>query len=223
MENLILGDSTVEIKKFTDNQFDTVLTSPPYNRTRNDKYSHFTDINKDYFNFLVESVEQCLRVCKGNVFYNIQKMDTNRVELYKLFGHFADKIIDTIIWNKANPTPGAGNTVTNSYEYILVLSNKNTSLKANGTYIKNHFYTPVYSENPFKKKHRAVMNPKAVEFIFRSFCDPDHHVLDPFMGTGTTGVVAKQFNMQFTGIELVEEYYDLAKNQLSNYTQAFLL
>ena len=65
MENLILGDSTVEIKKFTDNQFDTVLTSPPYNRTRNDKYSHFTDINKDYFNFLVESVEQCLRVCKG--------------------------------------------------------------------------------------------------------------------------------------------------------------
>ena len=223
MENLILGDSTVEIKKFTDNQFDTVLTSPPYNRTRNDKYSHFTDINKDYFNFLVESVEQCLRVCKGNVFYNIQKMDTNRVELYKLFGHFAEKIIDTIIWNKANPTPGAGNTVTNSYEYILVLSNKNTSLKANGTYIKNHFYTPVYSENPFKNKHRAVMNPKAVEFIFRSFCHPDHHVLDPFMGTGTTGVVAKQFNMQFTGIELVEEYYDLAKDQLSNYTQAFLL
>ena len=146
-------------------------------------------------------------------------MDTNRVELYKLFGHFADKIIDTIIWNKANPTPGAGNTVTNSYEYILVLSNKNTSLKANGTYIKNHFYTPVYSDNPFKKKHRAVMNPKAVEFIFH----PDHHVLDPFMGTGTTGVVAKQFNMQFTGIELVQEYYDLAKDQLSNYTQAFLL
>ena len=129
MQNLILGDSTVEIKKFTDNQFDTVLTSPPYNRTRNDKYSHFTDINKDYFNFLVESVEQCLRVCKGNVFYNIQKMDTNRVELYKLFGHFADKIIDTIIWNKANPTPGAGNTVTNSYEYILVLSNENTFIR----------------------------------------------------------------------------------------------
>ena len=43
------------------------------------------------------------------------------------------------------------------------------------------------------------------------------------MGTGTTGVVAKQFNMQFTGIELVQEYYDLAKDQLSNYTQAFLL
>ena len=223
MGNLILGDSTVEIKKFTDNQFDTVLTSPPYNRKRNDKYESYTDVQDDYFGFLAESIKQCLRVCKGNVFYNVQKNFYNRVELYKIFGLFADKIIETIIWNKPNPMPASGNSVTNAYEFILVLSNNNTALKANSTYIKNHFCTPVYSENPYKKQHRAVMHPKAVEFILRSFCHRDHHVFDPFMGTGSTGVVAKQLGMKFTGIELVEEYYDISKQQLASSTQAFLL
>jgi|TARA_R100000149_G_scaffold39039_1_gene15041 DNA modification methylase len=223
VDNLILGDSTVVIKTFANEQFDTVFTSPPYNRKRDDKYASFTDIYDDYFDFLVESIEQCLRVCKGNVFYNVQKNFYNRVELYKLFGHFAEQIIETIIWNKSNPTPAGGDAVTNAYEYILVLSNNNTALKGNDTYTKNHFCTPVYSENPYKEQHRAVMHPKAVEFILRSFCHPNQNVLDPFMGTGTTGVVCKQFGMEFTGIELVEEYYNISKQQLSNYTQAFLL
>jgi site-specific DNA-methyltransferase (adenine-specific) len=212
VDNLILGDSSAVIKTFADEQFDTVFTSPPYNRKRNDKYKDFTDISDDYFNFLVESIEQCLRVCKGNVFYNLQKNFYNRVEIYKIFGHFAERIIETIVWHKSNPMPNPH--VINSYEYILVLSNKNKSLKANKTYTKNHFSTAVYSENPYKKQHRAVMNPKAVEYILKSFCKPNESVLDPFMGTGTTGVVCKQFGMTFTGIELVEEYYNLSKQRL---------
>jgi len=212
VDNLILGDSSAVIKTFADEQFDTVFTSPPYNRKRNDKYKDFTDISDDYFNFLVESIEQCLRVCKGNVFYNLQKNFYNKVEIYKIFGHFAERIIETIVWHKSNPMPNPH--VINSYEYILVLSNKNKSLKANKTYTKNHFSTAVYSENPYKKQHRAVMNPKAVEYILKSFCKPNETVLDPFMGTGTTGVVCKQFGMTFTGIELVEEYYNLSKQRL---------
>ena len=212
MDNLILGDSSAVIKTFADEQFDTVFTSPPYNRKRNDKYKDFTDISDDYFNFLVESIEQCLRVCKGNVFYNLQKNFYNKVEIYKVFGHFAERIIETIVWHKSNPMPNPH--VINSYEYILVLSNKNKSLKANKTYTKNHFSTAVYSENPYKKQHRAVMNPKAVEYILKSFCKPNESVLDPFMGTGTTGVVCKQFGMTFTGIELIEEYYNLSKQRL---------
>lgn len=212
MDNLILGDSSAVIKTFADEQFDTVFTSPPYNRKRNDKYKDFTDISDNYFNFLVESIEQCLRVCKGNVFYNLQKNFYNKVEIYKIFGHFAERIIETIVWHKSNPMPNPH--VINSYEYILVLSNKNKSLKANKTYTKNHFSTAVYSENPYKKQHRAVMNPKAVEYILKSFCKPNESVLDPFMGTGTTGVVCKQFGMTFTGIELVEEYYNLSKQRL---------
>lgn len=212
MDNLILGDSSVVIKTFADEQFDTVFTSPPYNRKRNDKYEDFTDISDNYFNFLVESIEQCLRVCKGNVFYNLQKNFYNKVEIYKVFGHFAERIIETIVWHKSNPMPNPH--VINSYEYILVLSNKNKSLKANKTYTKNHFSTAVYSENPYKKQHRAVMNPKAVEYILKSFCKPNESVLDPFMGTGTTGVVCKQFGMTFTGIELIEEYYNLSKQRL---------
>ena len=48
MDNLILGDSSAVIKTFADEQFDTVFTSTPYNRKRNDKYEDFTDISDDY-------------------------------------------------------------------------------------------------------------------------------------------------------------------------------
>ena len=72
---------------------------------------------------------------------------------------FSEKIIEMIIWKKSNPMPNPH--LINAYEYILVLSENNKSLKANETYTLNHFTTPVYSGNPYKKIHRAVMHPDA--------------------------------------------------------------
>ena len=48
------------------------LTSPPYNRKRNDKYKEFTDINKNYLNFNISIINEMLRICNKYVFYNIQ-------------------------------------------------------------------------------------------------------------------------------------------------------
>ena len=41
-------------------------------------------------------------------------------------------------------------------------------------------------------------------------------VLDPFMGSGTTGAVAKKFKRKFVGVEKEKEYYILSKNRISN-------
>ena len=41
-------------------------------------------------------------------------------------------------------------------------------------------------------------------------------ILDPFMGSGTTGVVAKRLGRQFIGIEENEEYYEIAKRRIEN-------
>lgn len=212
--NLIKGDSLDIVQQFKENQFDAVFTSPPYNRKRNDKYNAYSDTIGDYFIFLCESIEQCLRVSKGNVFFNIQKNIYNKVEVHKIFGHFAEQITEVLIWNKTNPMPAGGTSVTNAYEYILVINKNNEPLVANNTYTKNNFTTSVYSENPYKKQHRAVMNPQAADYVINAFCQPNSTILDPFMGTGTTGVICNRLNINFTGIELKQEYFDIAKKRL---------
>jgi site-specific DNA-methyltransferase (adenine-specific) len=48
-----------------------------------------------------------------------------------------------------------------------------------------------------------------------SWSNPGDTVLDPFLGSGTTGVAAKNLNRKFIGIELDEEYYNIANERIN--------
>jgi len=63
-------------------------------------------------------------------------------------------------------------------------------------------------------KHMAVFPEKLVEYFLKGCTDENMMVLDPFMGSGTTAVVCKKLNLQFTGIELNKEYIDITKKRL---------
>ena len=63
---------------------------------------------------------------------------------------------------------------------------------------------------PFKGGHYAAYPPKLVETCLLAGCPEGGIVLDPFMGSGTTGMVAKQLNRYYIGVELNPEYADLA-------------
>lgn len=43
----------------------------------------------------------------------------------------------------------------------------------------------------------------------------DYIIIDPFMGSGTTGVACRQLNRKFIGIELDKEYYEIAYKRIS--------
>ncbi len=63
---------------------------------------------------------------------------------------------------------------------------------------------------PFKGGHYAAYPPKLVETCLLAGCPEGGIVLDPFMGSGTTGMVAQQLNRHYIGIELNPEYAALA-------------
>ena len=63
---------------------------------------------------------------------------------------------------------------------------------------------------PFKGGHYAAYPPKLVETCLLAGCPEGGIVLDPFMGSGTTGMVAKQLDRHYVGIELNPEYTELA-------------
>ena len=67
-----------------------------------------------------------------------------------------------------------------------------------------------------KRCHPAQFPEKLAEDHIRSWTKSGDVVLDPFMGSGTTGVVCKKLERDFIGIELVQEYYNLAKERIKN-------
>jgi len=64
------------------------------------------------------------------------------------------------------------------------------------------------------KNHSAAFPESLPEWFIRLFTQPGDVVLDPFMGSGTTNNVAQRMSRNSIGIEILEEYYSMVKDQL---------
>lgn len=67
----------------------------------------------------------------------------------------------------------------------------------------------------FRDAHFAVFPETLVETCINATCPEDGTVLDPFFGSGTTGVVAKRLGRSYVGIDQSEKYVEMAKGRLA--------
>lgn len=224
MNNLqvIHGEAIEELTKMGTNSFDYAFTSPPYNRKRNDKYAHYDD-SVDWLRLLTLTTNKMMRVAKNHVFVNIQKNYYNKEEYFKFLGEFAPYIVEEIIWTKSNPMPASSLNITNAYEVFVVLHAQAKPLKGLSTYTTNVVSTPVYSKNPYKGVHNAVMNPMVAKEMFARFIPEGSSVIDPFAGTGTTLDATAENKGAFTGIELQKEYVSIIQEKINSYDLQTLL
>lgn len=70
------------------------------------------------------------------------------------------------------------------------------------------------TEKTNRKGHPAVFNERIPYDHIISWSNEGDTILDPFMGSGTTGVACKKLNRNFVGIEMDEEYCDIAKARI---------
>jgi DNA modification methylase len=68
---------------------------------------------------------------------------------------------------------------------------------------------------PFRENHFAVYPPELIEVPVKSGCPKGGIVLDPFMGSGTTALVARSLGRNFIGIDLNPAYIQMAKARLA--------
>ena len=223
------GDCLELLKELKDNTVDVSFTSPPYNDTgtKNEdvgnlkshnthkKYLHVEN-RKDWFEWQCEVIDEMLRVSKKYVLYNVQGLSSNRKNVYKLIGHYADRLHDIVIWYKPNGTPtSTPHKLSNKYEFLMIL--KCDGVK--GVDVTSKFYTNVIVQNinsnkEFAKIHRAVMNKVFCDEVIKEFTSEGDIVLDPFFGMGTTGVSCVEQNRHYIGFEMCEEYCNAAKERI---------
>ena len=127
-----------------------------------------------------------------------------------------------IIWHKPNPMPeSVKDRCTKSHEYIFLLSKR------------PHYYfdceaicDPVSKANKrdvwsvttkaVKEAHFATFPEELVKPCILAGCRDEGVVLDPFFGSGTTGVVAESLNRRYIGVELNPDYVEISKRRVDN-------
>jgi site-specific DNA-methyltransferase (adenine-specific) len=130
-----------------------------------------------------------------------------------------------IVWDKG--PMGMGWHYRRSYETVLVGVKKGAAHKWFDTSMKiENIIRPnmhgIKKIIPSKEEHPTV-KPKALSsFFINLHTQKGDKVLDPFMGSGTTGISCKEFDRDFLGIELDEIYYKLAQKRIAN-TQEMML
>lgn len=131
-----------------------------------------------------------------------------------------------IIWYKPNCQPeSVKDRPTQSHEYIFMFS-KNEKYSYDYESIKEPSKTDgklrnkrsVWQVNtePFPDAHFATFPIELIKPIIKASSQKKEFILDPFFGSGTVGVACKLLGRNFHGIELKEEYIQIANKRIKN-------
>ena len=223
MNSVVLGDCLELLKKLDDNSIDVSFTSPPYysvggGHGSNNKQKYLEpEKYEDWFRFQTNVIDELLRVTKKYVLYNVQALHGNKHNVYKLIGHYAERIHDIVIWYKPNGCPsGTPHKISNKYEFLFVLKPNGVKVvDVNSEYYTNVIVKKGMNDNEYSDIHRAVMNKQFCDEVIYEFTQENDIVLDPFFGTGTTGICCKEQGRRFIGFEINKTYYEVSKKRIN--------
>ena len=238
------GNSLEILKKIPDKTFDLVFADPPYNlqigkklkrpddskvNGVNDKWDQFKSFD-DYDNFCKEWLTECKRVLKDNG--SIWVIGTYH-NIFRLGYHMQNKgywMLNDVIWRKNNPMPNfRGTRFTNAHETLIWASkNKNSKYTFNYQSLKclnddlqmrSDWTLPICNgseriKRNGKKVHSAQKPESLLHRILLASTNKGDFVFDPFLGTGTTAVVAKKLGRNYFGVEKEKKYFQTSKQRL---------
>ena len=210
---LLQGDCLELMKDIPNKSVDMILTDIPYgvvNRSDNG----LRNLNKgkaDVFDLdMNEMLEEFYRVSRGQIIVFCGKEQFS--DIYEFFAS-QKGTTRPIVWHKSNPSPMNGQYVYLSGVELAVWF-KPKGRKVFNAHCKN---TVFKHSNGSRKFHPTQKNIKLFEELVTDNTNENETVLDPFMGSGTTGVACKNLNRNFIGMELDEDYFKIAKERIENH------
>lgn len=224
---LMQGDCLERMKEVVDNTVVSTITSPPYNLNKvasgggSSKKSYegwyFDDLPEEIYQEQQKAaVREMMRVTKGSVFYNHKvryawhsrnKYKTPSKIYHPLQWLSEFPIWCEIIWDRRVTSGHANGRCRISDERIYQLGKPSKFFDMG--------YSTVWQILPSKNDGHVCSFPEElVERCILMTTEEGDTVFDPYMGSGTTGVVARRLNRKFIGIEIDENYFNLAKKRI---------
>jgi modification methylase len=246
LDQIIQGDCVQEMQLLPEGSIDLVFADPPYNlqlrqelwrpnRTlvdgENDEWDRFASFT-EYDAFTRRWLDGCRRVLKDSgtlwvigMYHNIHRIGAILQDLdYWILGEIA--------WIKLNPMPNfRGVRFTNAHE-TLIWAQKTRgarytfnyqAMKAinDGLQMRSDWHLPLCSGKERLRvngeKAHTTQKPEALlRRVLLASTKPGDVVLDPFMGSGTTGAAAKQLGRHWIGIERDSGYVEIARWRIAS-------
>ena len=232
---IVHGDSFKILPKMKPECVDMIFADPPYFLSNDGvtcKGGKMVSVNKGSWDegkstdekhkFNRKWIRLCKRVLKPNGSIWISGTLHNIYSIGMALEQEGFKIINNITWQKTNPPPNlACRCFTHSTETILWAQkndrksrhffNYELMKEQNGGKQMKDVWTGSLTKPSEKKegKHPTQKPEYLLERIILASTNEEDVVLDPFSGSGTTGVVANKLGREFIGIENEKEYVDL--------------
>lgn len=229
--NIYLGNAYELIKSIPDKSIDIIYTDPPYDFHCGtiDKSGIFKnrivrpneEINKNGFDKGIDNsiLDEFVRIMKHIYIYIWCNKEQIPMYLNYFLG-FKNISFEILMWHKENCTPLTRNTYLPDTEYCLMFREKGYCLLNDGYELKHkYFITNTNKEDKDNYGHPTI---KPIEFVKKHLLHSTKEndvVFDPFIGSGTTAVAAKELGRQFIGFEINEKYYQIAKDRLNGINQ----
>lgn len=224
---LYCGDCLEVLKDIPDNSVDLIATDPPY---------LIPAINGGGSVNTIKKLNQSLQDLKkaditkgydielfGNEFNRVMKEINiyfwcNKLQIPQYLEFYVGKHkckFDIICWHKTNALPTYSNKYLSDTEYLLYFrKGKGKCFPQSYEDAKTYYIAPINHKDKKEWDHPTIKPLDITEKIIRNSSREGQTVLDPFMGSGTTGVACKNLNRQFIGIELDETYFKTAQRRL---------
>jgi site-specific DNA-methyltransferase (adenine-specific) len=238
LDKIILGDAREVLKKLPNNCVHLMVTSPPYNVGK--EYDEDLTLG-EYLDFIEEVMREVYRVLVwgGRVCFNVANLGRKpyiplHAYLIQLFEEIGFLFRGEIIWDKGDAVSGASTAwgtwmsavnpiLRDQHEYIIVLSKGSFSREKKGkrdTITREEFLEFTKSvwrfppESAKKVGHPAPFPEELPYRCIQLYTFKGDVVLDPFVGSGTTCVVAAKTGRHFIGIDIEEEYVRIAERRV---------
>ena len=162
--------------------------------------------------------DKCAR--RGNKLKGLKEKDLIGIPWMLAFALRADGwyLRQDIIWHKSNPMPeSVRDRCTKSHEYMFLLSKSqnyyfDVDVIKEPTRRKRSVWN--VSTKPYKGSHFAVFPPELITPCILASSEENDIILDPFIGSGTTAMVAKELGRYYIGCELHEDYGNLIQERM---------
>lgn len=238
-------DCLKRLKKIDKKSIDMIFADPPYFLSNGGVSCHSgkqVSVNKgqwdeglspnDKLSFNRKWIRACREVLKDDGTIWISGTYHNIYSIGVALELEGFSIINNITWQKPNPAPNlACRSFTHSTETII-WARKQLTPKKKGKHYFNYELMKEMNDNkqmkdvwllslPSKKekingKHPTQKPLSVLERIILASTKENDVVLDPFNGSGTTGIACLNLNRKYIGIEKEEEYLELTKRRIED-------
>lgn len=222
---LYCGDCLDVMKDVKDGSVDLVITDPPYEistsgaglyKQADKQYVKELEGMKDGFS--EEVLDELCRIMKKiNIYFFCSQK-----QIIPLLDYFVEKRKcnwNIISWHKTNPIPACGNKYLTDTEFILFFREKGVKVYGSFDSKRTWYATPLNQTDKKKYGHPTVKPQSILTNLVVNSSQDGWVVLDPFMGSGSTGVAAVNTGRKFIGIEINEKYFEIAKERISSADQ----